>query len=142
MTQLLAIAEEFARSTLESRCSELERRYGGITANLLREVRRQGDESWERLRALYTLTGLRLSAAPMDQAVLGYVEARNAIAHGLGRLTPKQLRNRDRAVSLLRQAGIRTDSDRLVIGVATVEHCATTIADWITWIDERANIPT
>lgn len=138
ITQLVAIAEEFARSAIDSRLSLLEGQYGGITRRLLREVRSQGDETWERVRNLYKLTQLPLNDAPADQAFQGFVEARNCIAHGLGRLTPKQLRKRDRTVSMLHHAGITTASDRLVVDPTTVDNCATTIAQWIEWIDARA----
>lgn len=66
--------------------------------------------SWESMKEAYK-TWLKVGPAAVDwNPVSGFVEARNAVAHGLGTLTRQQGRNqkaRDRTVSRLAHAKIK-----------------------------------
>lgn len=70
-------------------------------------------------------------------ALLGFVDARNAIAHGLGSLTRKQLQKRSKVSARLAQAGISLARDVLKLQPANVERCATVMKDYVRWLDAR-----
>src|SRR6266566_8914198 len=64
--------------------------------------------TWQkRERAWSQSTGVQLSSYKRWQSLSGFIEARNAIQHGLGNLTDRQLgENRTRVLSQLKSAGV------------------------------------
>ncbi|MBJ7519368.1 MAG: hypothetical protein JHC84_06705 [Solirubrobacteraceae bacterium] len=92
------------------------------------------DKSWKRYFAVDVETY-------GDHARLrGYVEARNAIVHGLGELSRKQRANPADAVAKLRKAGITVVNNRVVIEAAHVDDCARTVIAFVRWLDTRAEL--
>jgi hypothetical protein len=134
----MAVVEEFTRSRLDARIHRLSAAGDPLTAQLLKAIGPKGDESWMAMREIYKLTGLALNDSPSFAKLMGFTEARNAIAHGLGRLTPKQLQNRVRAEGVLRQAGVHVAGDHLRIDGRTVEECVAVADLYIQWLDANA----
>lgn len=66
----------------------------------------------------------------------GLVEARNAIAHGLGTLTRKQKQKRIPRVAKLAEVGIAIDGDRLVITEDQLDIAKQRCATFILEVDE------
>jgi hypothetical protein len=78
----------------------------------------------------------------------GLIEARNAIMHGLGRLTRKQTRTlarTKRTQSKLAHAQIRLANLKLVLDAPTIDRAGTTCVNFIEWVDhatvERGLLP-
>ncbi len=67
---------------------------------------------------------------------MGFVEARNAWAHGQGKLTKRQLQNQEVRANIKR-SGL-TVTDGLISGSAEdVRKCACIAVEFIDWIDQR-----
>jgi hypothetical protein len=75
-------------------------------------------------------------------ALMGFVEARNAVQHGLGRLTDRQLEDKYKKQTLgwLKAAEVRLNGDMIILAEADVTRCAQTSADFIRWLDLAAQV--
>ena len=99
----------------------------------------RGIDTWpQRARLWQSHFGVDMSAFPQADPLDGFVDARNAIAHGLGTLTRKQLRKRSRHVGHLRHAGITLAGDDLVIDESDPKRCADVVKGFVTWLDAAA----
>jgi hypothetical protein len=73
--------------------------------------------------------------------LLGFIEARNAIVHGLGRLTRKQthtVKARRATVGRLKAARIDVVGARLTLNIDHVTGCGETVRGFIYWLDGAA----
>jgi hypothetical protein len=80
--------------------------------------------------------GKDLSGAGWWKQWLGFVDARNAWAHGLGRLTSRQLKNQE-TMSNLRAAGLSVLASKVVGSADDVRRCAKSAVGLVDWIDQR-----
>lgn len=89
--------------------------------------------------------GISLDASKEYTALKGVIEARNAIVHGLGSLTKRQLgkdlgRN---TTTFLNAIGIGISGGRLVVDAAAYFKCLKTSKEFIEWLDletQRQNV--
>ncbi|WP_457226607.1 hypothetical protein [Mycobacteroides abscessus] len=77
-----------------------------------------------------------LSGASWWKQWMGFVDARNAWAHGLGRLTPRQVKSQE-TLSNLKAAGLSVLTSRVVGNADDVRRCAKSAVEVIDWIDQR-----
>lgn len=77
-----------------------------------------------------------LSGATWWRQWMGFVDARNAWAHGLGRLTSRQLKDQQ-TMSNLRAAGLTVLASKVVGSANDVRRCAKSAVGVIDWIDHR-----
>lgn len=87
---------------------------------------------------------LELSSAGADWPRLkGYIEIRNAIQHGLGRLTDRQLSGADRQHTLdwIRDTGCYLDGDQVRLTASDVAACFATCTRFVIWLDTNAAVP-
>lgn len=107
------------------------------------DVESRYTQTWERRRSGWKkFHGLDLKASGAWDPLEGFVDARNAIAHGLGRLTRVQLKNRGAVESRLLKAGIALNGEEVVVGGEDVARCEAVIEDFILWLDgERMTLP-
>jgi hypothetical protein len=89
--------------------------------------------SWRRIHEL------NLKAFPFWSEFDGFICARNTIAHGLGRLTPRQLRNEE-TMKRLRAADIAVHARRIALGTTDIEKCAWIATSYIDWLDISAPV--
>lgn len=90
------------------------------------------DELWKRYK------DVNLREFPRRGPLNGFIEARNSISHGLGRLTRRQLRKREATTERLLEANIHVQDESLVIDTTHVEQCATVVKAFIDWLDARS----
>ena len=69
------------------------------------------------------------------KAVERLAEARNAVAHGLGKLTRRQLRNEQSVKSKLKAAGITVEDNRIVLSDDSLAAAASACRDFIEKLD-------
>ncbi|MGH3712659.1 MAG: hypothetical protein ACRDT4_04250 [Micromonosporaceae bacterium] len=69
------------------------------------------------------------------KAVERLAEARNAVAHGLGKLTRRQLRSEQSVKSKLKGAGITVDDNRVVLTDDSLAAAASACRDFIERLD-------
>ncbi len=124
-----------------------------FSSDLLRDLRpRVGEQevfTWpKREKAWRQHLHLTLGDLPAWSALCGFIEARNAIQHGLGALTnsqlgitagkPRDYTRREDTLSRLRAAKVRLDADRIIVGDDDVIHCVNTADAFIRDLDVQA----
>ena len=91
--------------------------------------------TWSSIRGAFAeWHGVKPNWKPLE----GVQEVRNAIAHGLGRLTHRQISNRTATVQRIRQIGLDVDSDdRLIVADGDVLGVSRVCEQLIRDVDER-----
>jgi hypothetical protein len=136
--RIVAVAEDFSFSQLID-VTEARLPTDRIVQSLWdSELERSGDTWGRRLELWRRFHEVRIGDSFSSYAELnGFIEARNAIAHGLGQLTRKQLRDRGKTVGRLANADIHLHGNTLVVTATHVERCATVVKDFIIWLDQE-----
>jgi hypothetical protein len=94
--------------------------------------------TWAGKRSfISTWFGEDLSGAAWWKQWMGFVDARNAWAHGLGRLTSRQVENQE-TISNLKAAGLSVVGAKVVGDADDVRRCARSAVEVIDWVDQRA----
>jgi hypothetical protein len=133
--RLVAIAEEFSIGRLIDAIEVTLPSDPIVSALWDAELDRSGD-TWPKRTALWKkYKRVNVKEFPQHTQLQGFIHARNSIAHGLGALTRRQLRNRTSTTQALRAANIRLHGDRLVIDSTHVEVCALVVKEFVGWLD-------
>lgn len=104
---------------------------------VMNSISKPVESSWNaRRKFIKTWLSVVVSDAGWWSSWLGFVEARNAWAHGLGRLTSRQ-RNSQEVLANLRAAGLAVRASEVVGTSADVKRCAKSAVEVIDWIDQR-----
>jgi hypothetical protein len=83
--------------------------------------------------------GVDLAVFPEMQTVLGFAEVRNALEHGLGRLTERQLgEHRDQVLTQIAAAGVRLDGDLVLVTPDDVSRCGNVGERFVHFLDLNA----
>jgi hypothetical protein len=140
LLRLVAIAEDYSVGQLidvtEARLSS-----NSIVQALWDSELERSGETWARRLDLwrsYYKVEIRSSFSAYAE-LRGFIEARNAIAHGLGELSRKQQRDRARTIGRLANANIQLHGNALVITSLHVERCAVVVGSFIEWLDPFRN---
>jgi len=139
LPHLVAIVEEFSRTQLIDRSLAAIDLSHPLRRSLWDNAEKRAEGSWDaQVDAWREWHGLNLSDAGADYASLrAFVEARNAIMHGLGRLTRKQLRKnggRD-VIAALGRVGISVSGATLSLPETVLLQCAAVARSFIEWLD-------
>lgn len=98
-----------------------------------------------RAKAWRAEAGYNVTADPRWQVLMGFVQARNALQHGLGRLTDFQLDptllksgevRRTQVLRDLAASGLVLDGDRVIVLARDVERCLETSRELVLIADE------
>ncbi|WIM87405.1 hypothetical protein PT015_21600 [Candidatus Mycobacterium wuenschmannii] len=136
LVRLLSIAESFSGERL---LEELQRIVDRSSHKAINEIWERtavsATNTWDEQKKAYKeLLGVTLSNA--DWTSVGKLaEARNAVAHGLGALTRRQLRNRQGTVDKLRSCGITLVNGRIVLSDQVLFDAARTCREFIRKLD-------
>ena len=110
--------------------------------DILWENEIQAALSWDgRLKSWLRLHKVNVESAAPYQAFRSFIDARNAIAHGLGLLTWHQLRGKRDIAAGLKAVGIEVRTGRLVLTSRAVEECATRGVIFVRYLDSTATTP-
>jgi hypothetical protein len=100
-----------------------------------------GVHNWpDRVSAWNSIFELKLSTFPRWQEIEALTLARNIIAHGLGTLTRRQLKQgvaKHDVVTRLSRIGIALNGQELSVGPSEVRRCADLVIEFVTWLDEH-----
>jgi hypothetical protein len=144
LPNIVAVAEEFSRSSLIAAAESRLGRHDLLHLSLLELGEIQAEGSWEGVKKAWNAWfEIPLGDAPAYSRLDAYVSARNAILHGLGALTRKQVRTDGgrKVKGKLASVGISVVGDRLVLPFAAVEDCADVARAYVLWLDSKlANI--
>ncbi|MFD6197007.1 hypothetical protein ACFWE3_09920 [Mycobacteriaceae bacterium NPDC060252] len=95
------------------------------------------EATWAGKRSfIFTWFGEDLSGQAWWKRWMGFVDARNAWAHGLGRLTSRQLKTQE-TMTNLKAAGLVVRASQVVGSADDVRRCARSAVEVIDWIDKR-----
>jgi len=125
LSDLVAVVESFTVSRL---------------LNLRPTVTDNDVATWEKRRKAWAMHGpVDLAASALWQPLMGFVETRNGIQHGLGRLTSRQLGGDHRAtLAKVAAAGVRLNGDLLIVGTAEVDRCGDVCRQFVRFLDATA----
>jgi hypothetical protein len=125
LTTIVAVTEHFSAQRLRA-----------VPGVIERDV-----SSWPRQEAAWAARGsVSLGTLAAYQPFRGFNEARNAIMHGSGRLTPRQLAQAQvpNTRAWLAAAAIISVNGRLLITAVDLDRCAALCADFVTQLDSAA----
>lgn len=96
--------------------------------------------NWDRrAKAWSAHLGVPLASHPKWPAMRGFAETRNAIQHGLGRLTERQLgKHRESTLSYIDAAEITLNGDLVVLVHDDIQRCHHTCAEIVLYLDNAA----
>lgn len=125
IVDLVAVAESFCVARLAS---------VGISADV---------NTWDKRAKAWRRRSVDFNGYPGWPPLMGFVEARNAVQHGLGRLTDRQLKkHKTQVLGSLADAAVRLNGDALILDPDDVTRCDRACADFIRWLDASAPTPT
>lgn len=138
LTRFMAIADEYTFGLLVD-LTEARLGTDSVTEVLWEFYIERETDSWKRRFGSWkALHGVSIPSFPRYDRLLGYIEARNAIAHGLGSLTRKQQKSKDKTIAHLRAARIGLTDLRLALVEDHALECAALIRAFIEWLDHEA----
>jgi hypothetical protein len=127
LVDLVAVAESFAAGRLLRLRPAIS--YDEVSTWSRRE------KAWAR----HTMVNLRKYQE--WSALMGFVHVRNALQHGLGRLTEQQLdRYHDKVLNEIHASSVNLNGDMLTVTADDVSRCGTVSAGFIWWLDNAAPI--
>jgi hypothetical protein len=145
VTAMVSVVEDFAVGSLRIRLEEALSDGSAIAESARAALTREVERSWDdRVRALHRwFEGSLADFSPLA-AVRAFVEVRNAVAHGLGSLTSRQI-GADGGKKLRQQlasVGVTESGGQLVVPEVSVVLCAISIkATVIAWDDVARRAP-
>jgi hypothetical protein len=96
--------------------------------------------NWDkRAKAWNAHFGVPIGSHPRWPAMRGFAETRNAIQHGLGRLTERQLgKSRESTLNYIDAAGVALNGDLVVLVDGDIQRCHDTCAEIVLYLDNAA----
>lgn len=147
VSSMVAIAEGFfvetLRTSVESAFSVQTQLMQDAEAFAVKQIESTWPERLKRLKQWFGINHLAADDDPVAKLLI-FVDARNAIAHGLGALTSRQLSNDGgkSTIKSLRSVGIELTDGVLFIDPLAVERCAMNCRKSILWLDLAAQSAT
>lgn len=117
----------------------------GFTGDRLRSFRSAVTDqevfTWRgRIRAWRKHAGVQVESCLSWRTLSGFIEVRNALQHGLGRLTERQLQRREEVLGDIACAGTVLDGDVVRVRDEDVQLCAHHCLEFVSWLDTTAPI--
>lgn len=96
--------------------------------------------TWKgRLKAWRRHASIDITTCKAWEALSGFVEVRNALQHGLGRLTESQLAHRNEVLNAIARSGTGLEGDLVRLTGRQVADCSTRCLEFISWLDMAAS---
>jgi hypothetical protein len=127
-------------ATVDALSSELSHRdvpsLDPVVKRLLLEKEVSGTANWGARERMYKRHhGIKLASTVGFKQLMGYVEARNSIAHGLGRLTTRQLDSAE-TLSRLARVNIKVSQGHVPLASGDVEGCHDICREFLMALDQ------
>jgi hypothetical protein len=125
IVDLMAIAESFTSARL---------------LDLRQHVTPDNVSTWKKRETAWSNHGgVNLSNSPNWHALLGFVEVRNGLQHGLGKLTDRQLGNyRNETLKYISAANVYLNGGQIILVKENVANCEHICTDFVKWLDFEA----
>jgi hypothetical protein len=141
LPRIVSIAEDYARTMLLEASERLIDTSHPLRLDIWLRAEERAESTWESIRSAWSdWHGVLMSEAPTHLAFTGFVEARNAIMHGLGELTRKQSRTEEtlkKTISRLGHAHLKLNGRRLILPDVALNDAVTASAGLIEWLDAK-----
>ncbi|MCG5216157.1 hypothetical protein [Streptosporangium sp. KLBMP 9127] len=133
LVRLLSITEAFASDLLSREVEHaVVSAQNSIASTLADEAVIRATSSWQEQKKAYKDW---LGISEDWKSVERLAEARNAVAHGLGKLTKRQMRNEQSVRSKLEAAGIIVDGNTVVLSDESLAEAASACCAFIEKLD-------
>ena len=100
----------------------------------------QSSANWAERRDTYQLYhGISLGSCPVWSKLDAGIEVRNAIAHGLGILTPLQ-RKKGGILGQFSAVKVTLESGRIVLARESLDECINFCRAYVQWLDQQASL--
>jgi hypothetical protein len=111
--------------------------------NLRSHVTPDNVSTWKRRETAWSNHGGVNLANHQDwYALLGFMEVRNGLQHGLGKLTDRQLGNyRDNTLKYIGAANVYLNGDQIILVEENIVNCERICTDFVKWLDFEAPLP-
>jgi hypothetical protein len=141
--RIISIGEDFCRNLLLIASAKAIDTSHPLRLDLWSTAESRAESSWNSIKECWKIWhGVALGTAPSFATFRAFVDARNSIMHGVGKLTRKQVRNpngRAQLVARLASVGISVDlDDRLILSSDCVVASCKAAIELIRWLDEAA----
>lgn len=116
---------------------------GPFHASLWGYGQEDAERTWESMRRCWKeWHGVDFSTFASNERLLALGDARNAIVHGLGRLTRKQRRadGGRKVIARLGKVGVQVTGDELSLEPATVAVSRSVVIELIEWLDGEVRV--
>jgi len=112
----------------------------GRLSDLMPTIAENDLRTWKKRQAAWRKHfSLELSAWSGWSALQGFVDVRNALQHGLGRLTEMQVGSiYGQILTEIQACGVDLNGDLLTIVTSDVERCYQSCVEFILWLDATA----
>ncbi|MEU5554048.1 hypothetical protein ABZ738_30175 [Micromonospora sp. NPDC047793] len=138
LIRLLSITEAFAADLLAREADRaVSLSQSTAASRIAEEAVIRATSGWQDQRKAYKDW---LGVTEDWNAVDRLAEARNAVAHGLGKLTKRQLRNEQSVRAKLRAAGISLNNGRIVLSDANLAAATSACRDFIERVDRAVQV--
>ena len=141
LPHIVAIAEEFSRRLLRTKTEVQVPQDRLVLQKLWLKAEDQAEGRWdEHLKAWKDWHRIPLASESIYTNLRPFIEARNAIMHGLGELTRRQRRRGEEKTlrGELKHVGIDVIGTRLVVHDKAVARCAGVCRAFVETLDRRA----
>ena len=142
LPHIVAIAEEFARRSLILASLPLMDLGKPMHRDLWSGAALRAEGTWRgQSEAWLNWHRDHIDGFPGNSRFRAFVDARNAIMHGLGELTSMQTRKDGgkKVMARLKAVGITLNGIRLVIVPTVLAECAVSAREFIVWLDQEVN---
>lgn len=136
---MIAEVESFCVSRTTERIKSELGKDSALARDATREVERGIEGSWQqRIHSWKRWYGVVAARSDFDKT-LAFVEARNAIVHGSGHLTRRQLGNDAgrSVINQLRANGVKVQNGRIILTDDNLSACAVASRESIFWFDHE-----
>ena len=133
----ISIAEGFFAATLQTRVEDAFDTTTQLMLDAQRDASRTMDSNWDdRLKRARRWFGIDSTSEQSVIEMLAFVEARNSIVHGVGRLTRRQMSDGGAKVTTqLTSVGVPVVGGALRLDEVAANRCARQCAEAIRWLD-------
>ncbi|WP_410596502.1 hypothetical protein [Amycolatopsis sp. lyj-23] len=129
---MLSITEAFAADMLSREIDRTVATASDVAAKIADEAVIRATSTWLEQKKSYKAW---LGVNENWNAVERLAEARNAVAHGLGSLTRRQLKNKEGVKAKLKDAGITVNDNKIVLSAESLAKVAATCREFIERLD-------
>lgn len=134
--RLMSITEAYVDTVLAAELTGQVPLPNTLVRRLLDDRIEDASRGWNDRKDLGILVGVRVTDFPAWSRVDTAIDVRNAIAHGLGRLTRLQTKD-GKVATALRQHGVQIDGRDLRLSAKNITDCKELCLGFVKWLDGR-----